>query len=332
MMRSVLQVEVSFVLAACAALLLTPLAMRFAHRVGALDQPGGRRGHEQATPRCGGLAIFAAFWIAVVVGAVVGRWTPDLQAWGVLVGGAAIMLMGLADDLWGLPVLARIVAQVAVAAVVATVFGIRIEILSNYFGASGKYIYLDHLSLPATVLWLVLITNGLNWIDGLDGLAAGITALAAVTLALMGLGTHGYAATATAGVALFTVAVFGSALAGTAVGFLRHNLPPARVFMGDSGSMFLGFVLGCIAVIGAFKKATLGILVPVLALGVPIWDFVSTIWLRWRNGQPIHVADSTNFHYRLLSRGLSKRGVLYLLYAATGALCVIALVLHHGVV
>ncbi|MFQ5809885.1 MAG: undecaprenyl/decaprenyl-phosphate alpha-N-acetylglucosaminyl 1-phosphate transferase, partial [Armatimonadota bacterium] len=129
MMPSVLQVEVSFVLAACAALFLTPLAMRFAHRVGALDQPGGRRGHAQPTPRCGGLAIFAAFWIAVVVGAAVGRWTPSLQAWGVLVGGTAIMVMGLADDLWGLPVVARIVAQVAIAAVVATVFDIRIEIL-----------------------------------------------------------------------------------------------------------------------------------------------------------------------------------------------------------
>jgi UDP-GlcNAc:undecaprenyl-phosphate GlcNAc-1-phosphate transferase len=274
----------------------------------------------------------AAFWIALGIGTLVGGWTPSLQAWGVLVGGTATMLLGLADDVSGLSVPVRIVAQVCIAAVAATVFGIRIEILSNYFGTRGPYIYLNHLAVPVTVLWLVLITNALNWVDGLDGLAAGITALAALTLALMGLETHGGAATAATGVALFTAAVFGSALAGGAVGFLRHNLPPARVFMGDSGSMFLGFVLGCIAVIGAFKKATLGILVPVLVLGVPIWDLLSTIWLRWRHGQPIHVADSTNLHYRLLSRGLSKQGVLYLLYAATGALCIIALVLHQGAV
>jgi len=329
--RPVLQVEVSFIVAACAALALTPLAMRLAHRVGAIDEPGGRRGHAKPTPLCGGLAIFAAFWIAVAVGAVVGGWTPSIQFWGVLVGGTAIMLMGLVDDVWGLSVVVRVVVQVFIAAVVAIAFDIRIEILSNYFGI-GRYIYLNHLAVPVTVLWLVLITNAINWVDGLDGLAAGIAALAAVTLALMGLGAHAAAATATAGVALFTAAVFGSALAGSAVGFLRHNLPPARIFMGDSGSMFLGFVLGCIAVIGGFKKATLGILVPVLVLGVPIWDLVSTIWLRWRNGQPIHVADSTNLHYRLLSRGISERGVLYLLYAATGALCVIALVLHQGVV
>jgi len=330
-MRPLIQIELSFVVAGCLAVTLTPLAMWFARRVGAIDRPGGRRGHAEATPTCGGLAIFVAFWIAVGIGALVGGWALSTQAWGVLLGSTAIMLMGFADDVWGLSAALRIATQVIVAAVVATVFDIRIETLSNYFGASGAYIYLNHLALPATVLWLVLITNAINWVDGLDGLAAGIAGLAAVTLTLMGLGAHGGAATAAASMALFTAAVFGSALAGSTLGFLRHNLPPARIFMGDSGSMFLGFVLGCIAVIGAFKKATLGILVPVLVLGVPIWDLVSTIWLRWRNGQPIHIADGTNFHYRLLSRGLSRRGVLYLLYAATGALCVIALVLQRGI-
>ena len=331
-MRPLLQIEVGFLAAACAAMALTPLAMRFARSVGAIDKPGGRHGHTEPTPTCGGVAIFAAFWIAVGVGTLVGGWTPSIQAWGVLIGATAMMLMGLLDDVVGLSVAVRIVAQVGIAAAVAAFFDIRIDILSNYFGRDGAYIYLNHLSVPVTVLWLVIITNALNWVDGLDGLAAGIAALAAATLALMGLGRHTGAGTAATGAALFTAAVFGSALAGSAVGFLRHNLPPARIFMGDSGSMFLGFVLGCIAVIGAFKKATLGILVPVLVLGVPIWDLISTSWLRWRNGQPIHVADRTNFHYRLLSRGLSKRGVLYLLYAATGALCAIALVLHHGIV
>ncbi|MFQ6132092.1 MAG: MraY family glycosyltransferase [Armatimonadota bacterium] len=317
-MQRLWQSESSFLVAALAALALTPLAWRLAHRIGALDQPEARRVHRHPIPLCGGLAMLAAFWLGVGAAALVDTRFLTRPTWGILLGATAISVMGLADDIRSLPVSLRLLVQVIVAAAVAWGFDVQIAVLTRY-GGDGPYIYLQWLAVPASVVWIVAITNAFNWIDGLDGLAAGIAALAGITLLLMAAANPGLGGS-------LVVVVLAGALAGAATGFLRYNFSPAWIFMGDSGSMFLGFVLACVALVGAFKKATLGILVPPLAFAVPIYDAVSTMWIRWRSGQPVHAADRRNVHHRLLDRGLSPQRVVYLLYAATAVCCVVALI------
>jgi UDP-GlcNAc:undecaprenyl-phosphate GlcNAc-1-phosphate transferase len=322
LIHRVVQIEATFLAAALIALVATPLAARFARWAGAVDEPGGRRVHTEPTPRCGGLAIVVAFWVGFAVAAAFGRvwlrYAPDAKVFGVLFGGTIIALMGLIDDLRTLPAALRLAVQVLTATVVVVLFGIRIDVMTAFFDG-GEYIYLRWLSIPLTVLWIVLLTNAFNWIDGLDGLAAGIAALISVTLLLMSTRAQG-----TAGSAL--VSIFGAALAGACIGFLRYNMAPARVFMSDSGAMFIGFVLACMSVIGAYKKATLGILAPMLLFALPVYDVVSTIWRRWRGGRHIMEADRGHVHHRLLDRGWPKQRVVYVLYALTGVLCVAALV------
>jgi len=316
-MQRLWQSESSFLVAALAALALSPLAWRFAHLVGAMDQPDERRKHPHPTPRCGGLAILLAFWLGVGAAALLDTGFLTRPTWGILLGATAISLMGLADDIRSLPVGLRLGIQVVVALAVVWGFDVQFAVLTRY-GGNGPYIYLHWLSIPVSVLWIVGLTNAFNWMDGLDGLAAGIAALAGITLVLMAAANPGLGGS-------LVVVVLAAALAGAAIGFLRYNFSPAWLFMGDSGSMFLGFVLACVAVVGAFKKATLGILVPPLAFAVPIYDALSTVWIRWRSGQPVHAADRRNVHYRLLDRGLSQERVVYLLYAATAVCCVVAL-------
>ncbi|MFQ6098636.1 MAG: glycosyltransferase family 4 protein [Armatimonadota bacterium] len=321
-MTRLIQISATFLGAAVVALLATPLAARFARWAGAVDHPGGRRVHTRPTPRCGGLAIVVAFWVGFVIAASFGyawlRYAPDAKVYGVLFGGTVIALMGLIDDLRGLSATLRLAIQVIVAAIVVMLFGIRIEVMTRFFNG-GDYIYLRWVGIPLTVAWIVLLTNAFNWIDGLDGLAAGIAALTSVTLLLMSTQAQGAAGSA-------LVSIFGAALAGACIGFLYYNMAPARIFMSDSGAMFIGFVLACMGVIGAYKKATLGILAPMLLFGVPIYDVITTIWLRWRQGRRLTEADRGHIHHRLLDRGWPKQRIVYVCYAMTGVLCVAALV------
>lgn len=298
----------SVLVAAVAAVALTPIVRLISVRLGAVDRPGQRRVHQKPIPTGGGLAIFVAFWAAV---ALTGG-LHDRATVGILIGSGFLVCLCLIDDLYHLPPAPRFLGQVVVA-MIALQWGVRIEGVTNplvLFGGSN-YLSLGLWSGLLTVLWIVFMTNAINWIDGLDGLAAGVCALSAGTLAAMAL---------TAGMS--QVSILGAAAAGACLGFLPYNFSPASIFMGDTGAMFLGYMLACISVTGALKStAALAVFVPVLVLGIPIYDTLSTTVRRARNGKPIYGADLTHLHHRLLARGLSSMQTVLLIYGLTAALC-----------
>ena len=298
----------AFIIALGVTYLLTPSVQRLAVRLGAVDKPDARKVHRGIIPRMGGLAIFAGF-IASVLASVHMTW----ELIGILTGGTAILLLGIADDIFQLPAKVKLVGQIAAAGVLI-LFDIRIEWLTNPF---GDMIYLDMLATPITLIWVVSLTNTLNLIDGLDGLAAGVSTIAAVTIFLMAVDQN-----------LWLVAVLTAALAGSALGFLHFNFNPARIFMGDTGSMFLGYMLAAVSVVGTVKSAaTIALIVPIVALGLPILDTACAIIRRFTNGQPIFKPDRGHLHHRLLDMGLSQKQVVLVLYMVSIGLGVSAIVL-----
>lgn len=291
-------------------LLLTPLVRLLAIRLGALDHPIGRSMHSEPKPYLGGLAIYAAFVAAV---AVTGG-LADRGILGILVGGLLIVALGIVDDLYRLSAKWKLLGQIAIAAVLVVIYSVRIEWVTNPWGG---YFYLRTWSIPLTIFWIVAVVNVVNLIDGLDGLAAGISSIASLTLLLVAL-QAGQANTV-----LLT-----AALAGSALGFLRYNFNPAKIFMGDAGSMFLGYALAAVSVEGLVKTAaTVSLAVPVVALGLPIFDTSFAIIRRALSGRPIHEADKDHLHHRLLRMGLSHREVVLVMYGISGWLGLSAIAL-----
>jgi len=305
------------------ALVLTPAWERVARRIGALAVPGPRDVHQTPTPTGGGVAMFAAFWLAL--GLAVwwtvsrGLWQPNTGLVWVALGATLILLVSAWDDLRPLPAGPRLAVQF-LAACLAFHGGARIDVLTDPLGP-GQYIYLQWwVSAPLTILWIVGMTNAVNWIDGLDGLAAGVTAIVGATLTAMALLTLG-----TAGSHLVVLA--GAALVGSCLGFLRYNFQH-RIFMGDAGAMFLGYVLAALSVLGGFKTATaIGFGIPVLAFSPILYDCGRTVWSRLRRRVAVHQADRSHWHHRLLDRGLSKQEAVVRIYLWTAVPCGAALVL-----
>jgi UDP-GlcNAc:undecaprenyl-phosphate GlcNAc-1-phosphate transferase len=307
--------------------LLTPLAIRLAHGLGAVDRPGQRKVHREPIPRIGGLAVFGGF----LAGLLFAAWATDIAVrpdsvdvyWaGLAAAATAMLLVGLFDDLWGLAFYWKFAAQ-TLAAVSVWFCGFRIEVLTHPLGGQME---LGLLSLPLTVLWVVGITNAVNLIDGLDGLATGIALITAGSVAVIAFVRVELGVTAAS-----------VALAGSLLGFLRYNFNPARIFLGDSGSMFLGFVLAVTAVRGSQKGPTaVAILVPLLVLGLPLLDTGLAIVRRLyrlghrgaqRNGalryvlanfREVFLPDRGHIHHRLLEVGLSHRRAVVVLYGVGG--------------
>lgn len=304
----------TLVISVAIAAFATPVMIRVAPLIGAVDRPGERRVHTSATPTAGGLAIFVAFWLPVLFT----TWPPSRALVGVFVGSLLLLAICLFDDIVGLPVLPRLGGQIAVA-IVVYMWGVQIQGVTDPSSILGGYEYLNlgWLSGPLTVAWIVVIINAVNWLDGLDGLAAGFCSIASLTLALMAIfeGT-------------WVVAVPAVALLGSCLGFLPYNFNPARIFMGDTGAMFLGLMLASLSVIGTLKGPTaLAVLAPLLILGVPLYDSISTVFKRWRNGKSIYTADKEHLHHRLLAYGLSIKQAVLVIYGFTAILCIIALIL-----
>lgn len=299
---------VAFTIALAVAYFITPRVKDFAIKVGALDAPDARKVHTRPIPRMGGLAIYAAFVLAVLSSMYVSR-----EILGLLVGGTVILIVGIIDDLKPLPARVKLLGQI-VAAAVLVMFDIRIEWLTNPF---GEMIYVEYLAIPLTILWVVGLTNTVNLIDGLDGLAAGVSTIASVTILLVALQQN-----------FWTVAVLTAALAGSALGFLQHNFNPAKIFMGDTGSMFLGYMLAAISILGAVKSAaTIALIVPIVALGLPILDTAFAIIRRYMSGRPIFKPDKGHLHHRLLEMGLTQKQAVLLMYVMSGCLGLSAIAL-----
>lgn len=314
----------AFVVAMLVTACLTPLVRRFALVVGAIDEPSARRVHQRRVPRMGGIAIVLGFFLPLLT-LVALRTQSGLVllsatriTWGILGGTALIVAAGLLDDLKGIGAKSKLAIQSAAAAA-AFAGGMRID--SVDLPALGTF-HLGMLALPATVLWVVGIVNAINLIDGLDGLAAGVSFFACLTnFAIASLTGNLY------------ILLITASLGGAVVGFLFHNFNPAQIFMGDSGSMFLGFILACASLVGAGtqKSPTLiAIVVPILALGLPIMDMLLTIARRFLERRSIFSADRGHIHHRLLDMGLTHRRAVFSLYLLSVAFTVVALVVYLG--
>jgi UDP-GlcNAc:undecaprenyl-phosphate GlcNAc-1-phosphate transferase len=235
-----------------------------------------------------------------------------------LAGSLVLLVVCLLDDIKNLSPVLRLGAQFVVA-LIAFHGGVQVHGLTNPLSAIGPYHYiaLGWWSAPLTIIWIMAITNAMNWLDGLDGLVAGVAALAGLTIMI---------GAATTGIPL--VALAAGALAGACLGFLPFNFNPARIFMGDTGAMFLGYMLACIAVIGPFKSATaIAVFVPLLVLGVPIFDTVTGIARRLAAGKSPLAPDRGHIHHRLIDRGLSVRQAVLAIYLVTAVLCFVAIML-----
>lgn len=305
------------VVAAAVTFALTPLVRVLSLRYGLVDEPGGRKVHTQAISRLGGIALFIGFSAAIAVewigeahlgwgGGLVTGGAPVL---GVLAGLALVFAIGVLDDVVTLSPGPKFLGQV-VAAVIVIASGLRIDFVGNPFG--GGLIALGLLGIPITLIYIVGFTNVINLIDGLDGLAAGVTAIAAVTFLVLAVQAN-----------RLDAAAFAAALIGACLGFLRYNFNPASIFMGDSGAMFLGFALASISLLGVMKSvAAIALAVPLLIIGVPIFDTGSAIIRRIRHKRPIQEADKGHIHHRLLGRGFDQRQTVIIIYVWSAALAV----------
>lgn len=301
----------ALIIALLASFLLTPYVKQLAFLIGAVDKPDARKVHTRIMPRLGGVAIYLAFLLAVVCSLPVTR-----DVLGILLGGTWIVFVGILDDKYSLPAKVKLLGQILAACILAS-FDVRIEWLNNPFGG---YFYLEYFSIPFTIFWVISFINVVNLIDGLDGLAAGVSGIASITVLLVAV-HQGF----------FPVATLTAALAGGIIGFIHYNFNPATIFMGDTGSMFIGYMLAAISVFGAVKSAaTIALIVPAIALGLPIMDTAFAILRRYSNGKPIFQPDKGHLHHRLLAMGLTQKQAVLLMYAISIVLCLAAFVLAEA--
>jgi len=317
--------------------LLTPLVRKLAIHFGVIDQPGERRVHVNPTPRWGGLAIYAGFIAAVSLAVAIDPSVSfDKQVLGALIGGTVIAFAGLLDDKYEFSALIQVVA-IMLGAAILIYFGGVISYISKPFGP-GLWWFKPWLAIPITLIWVFAVTKTVDLMDGLDGLAAGICAIASASLLVMSLlalsdiqGVVIPTAEYMDRVRLFrTVMIMSGALLGASLGFLRFNYPPAKIFMGTIGAQFMGFILAASSVIGAFKvAAVVSMFVPVFILAIPIFDTVFVVIKRALRGSKIHEADKSHVHHRLLERGLSQGQTIWIIYLITASLSAAGLILFR---
>lgn len=308
-----LSVGAALLCAFAVSFLMCPLVKSFAYKIGAIDVPkDNRRMHKKPVPRLGGLAIFLGFMVSILLFVRI-----DHQLKGILLGASIIAVLGVVDDMSPLRAYFKFCVQVA-AALVAVFHGVVIEILSNpNVFASNPYWELNWLSIPITVLWIVGITNAVNLIDGLDGLACGVSTISAVSMLVIALL-----------VSEGEVALVMASLVGACLGFMPYNRNPAKMFMGDTGSTFLGYILATISIQGLFKYyAIVSFAVPFLILGLPMFDTLFAIIRRLAHGQNPMAPDRGHIHHRLIDMGLNQKQAVAALYVISSILGLSAVVL-----
>lgn len=309
-------VVLALLVALVVSFLMTPVVKTFAYKVGAIDVPkDARRMHKVPIPRLGGLAIFIGFMVSILLFSEI---TPELRS--ILLGAVIIVVLGVVDDIMALPAMLKFVVQI-VAALIPATHGVTILAFSNpNIFSDNLYWVLGNLSIPFTVLWIVAITNSVNLIDGLDGLANGVSAISATTMLVIALVSDQSA-----------VAVVLAALVGACVGFMPYNMNPAKMFMGDTGATFLGYILATMSIQGLFKYyAVISFVVPFLILGLPIFDTTFAFIRRIAHGQsPMH-PDRSHIHHRLIDMGLNQKQAVATLYVISAILGLSAVVLTTG--
>ena len=312
-----LKIVLALAIAFAAAFASTPPVKAFAVKVGAIDVPkDARRVHDHPIPRMGGLAIFIGFIIAVLLFADV-----DVKLRGILIGCVIIVAAGAIDDVIAMKWWVKLLAEIA-AAVVAVCHGVVIEVFMNpNIFSENASLFLGYLSIPITICWIVGITNAVNLIDGLDGLACGVSTISSVTMLIVALIlSEG------------NIAVVLAALAGACLGFIPYNANPAKIFMGDTGALLLGFALATVSVTAMFKfYAIITFVVPLLALALPLFDTLFAIIRRLLKGQKPMKPDRGHLHHRLIDMGLSQKQAVAVLYCLSAVLGLTAVVINtHG--
>ncbi len=300
---NILSLVLCFTMAFAISLALTPAAKSIAYKIGAIDIPKDkRRVHKEPTPRLGGLAIYYGFLISVLFFS-----NMDKQLAGIIGGSLLIVGIGIIDDVMQLRASIKFVVQL-IAALIVVACDVRIEGISMPVAlVPSGILNLGVMSVPITILWIVGVTNAVNLIDGLDGLAVGVSSIATFSLFFIAIlaGEPG-------------VAILAAALAGSCLGFLPYNFNPAKIFMGDTGSTFLGYMLSIICIQGLFKGyVIISFIVPFLILGLPIFDTAYAILRRIKNKKPIMSPDRGHLHHRLIDMGFSQKQTVAILYIIT---------------
>lgn len=309
--------SIGFIVSLGLALGLTPLVKRFAHQVGAVDVPNARKVHTRIMPRLGGLAIFMAFMITFFL--VIPFLPIDLTSRELnfikafLVGGTITILLGALDDRFDLPAKLKFVVQIATACVVVFGFDIKLEFANIPFHTYASVE--SWIAIPFTILWIVGVTNAINLIDGLDGLAAGVSAIAIGTIAVMAFLMGNV-----------IVALISLLLLGSIIGFLYFNFHPAKIFMGDSGALFLGFSLALLSLLGFKQVAIVSFLTPLILIGVPLSDTMFAIVRRWMQKKPIFSPDKGHLHHCLRELGFSHRQTVLIIYAIAAFFGILAVI------
>ncbi|CAM3999581.1 glycosyltransferase family 4 protein [Alkalicoccus chagannorensis] len=300
----------TFIACFIAAVLLTPVVKKLAVKIGATDQPNQRKVHQRIMPRLGGLAIYFSFLIGIAI-----TMPESPYLWPILIGGTIIIITGVLDDMFELSAKIKLLGQIG-AAVVAIYGGIYVEFINLPFDTIWQ---LGIFGLPLTLLWIVGITNAINLIDGLDGLAAGVSAIVLATITTIAVMDGNF----------FIVAMASMLLAST-IGFLYYNFHPAKIFMGDTGALFLGYMIAVISLLG-FKSVTLfSLLIPIIILAVPISDTLFAIIRRMVNKQPLSAPDKSHMHHCFLRLGYSHRGTVLMIYGISAFFALAAVVISQS--
>ena len=304
----------AFAVAAVLSYFFTPPVKNFAHKVGAIDVPkDARRMHKKPIPRLGGLAIYGGFLCSIVI---FGQLDETMLC--VLLGAAIIVALGIFDDVLALGAKLKFVVQIVAAAIPVCIGNLQIGLFTNLNPLSDTpFVHLGILAVPVTIIWIVGITNAVNLIDGLDGLAVGVSSIAAITMLAVALLTGN-----------MPIAITMAALAGACIGFMPYNLNPAKIFMGDTGSTFLGYMLATVSIMGLFKfYAVISFAVPFLILGLPIFDTANAIIRRVAAGRSPMSPDRGHVHHKLIDMGFNQKQAVAILYAISATLGLTAVVL-----
>ena len=304
----------AFAVAAVLSYFFTPPVKNFAHKVGAIDVPkDARRMHKKPIPRLGGLAIYGGFLCSILI---FGQLDETMLC--VLLGAAIIVALGIFDDVLALGAKLKFVVQIVAAAIPVCIGDLQIGLFTNLNPLSDTpFVHLGILAVPVTIIWIVGITNAVNLIDGLDGLAVGVSSIAAITMLAVALLTGN-----------MPIAITMAALAGACIGFMPYNLNPAKIFMGDTGSTFLGYMLATVSIMGLFKfYAVISFAVPFLILGLPIFDTANAIIRRVAAGRSPMSPDRGHVHHKLIDMGFNQKQAGAILYAISATLGLTAVVL-----
>lgn len=310
-----MSLSLSYTLVICffAAILLTPIVKILAFKIGATDKPNHRKVHSRIMPRLGGLAIFISFVIGTKILNPIGEFHLPI-----MIGSLIIILTGILDDVKEISPKVKLLGQIVAAGVVVIYGGLKVEFINLPFGGIIDFGY---LSIPLTMIWIIGITNAINLIDGLDGLAGGVSSIALLTIAGMSIVMGNYYVTVMALIA-----------AASTIGFLLYNFHPAKIFMGDSGALFLGYIISVLSLLGYKNVTFISLVIPVIILGVPISDTFFAIIRRLVNKQPLSAPDKSHLHHCLLKAGFSHRQTVLLIYAMAAIFGLVAFIFSQATV